>query len=392
MWESVQTRDGYALVSIMDDSIGELPREPVSPVAATETCLLASIRHPQDGYATIVLTDEAEALPRHLTRRYRGTLPTPSRTLSIEQVVEEPLFEATVRSDRVLVEVWTDHEDAPEVMALLVRTEDERPVIESIAKQGTKPTQPFQRTDDPEVTAEALTNLNNPDERIAVEGLVQVVATVDDFYVVEKAILDCLDAAGATVRAMAVTCIGNAVRAHRRLSANLLRALERACASEDPDVRRRAEYALGDFELFVRRRCSTLTMFRFEDGALNGPASGDAIAELRRAVPRLPSDYLDYLAVHDGGEGEVPATCLFLLRVAELIPYQRDTRIEEFSPGFFVFGTNGGGETFAFDLRANPPHVVMMPAIGGSEDAIKQAATFSDFLLGIAWGTLPTFA
>jgi hypothetical protein len=51
---------------------------------------------------------------------------------------------------------------------------------------------------------------------------------------------------------------------------------------------------------------------------------------------------------------------------------------------FVIFGSNGGGEVFAFDRDGR---AVVVPWIGGVDDAIPQG-TFSDFLAGLVEGRL----
>ena len=60
----------------------------------------------------------------------------------------------------------------------------------------------------------------------------------------------------------------------------------------------------------------------------------------------------------------------------------RDFGIPESLPGFFGFGSNGGGELLALDVRSGPPHkVVMVPFIPMDEDeAVTIAQTFAEFV------------
>jgi hypothetical protein len=56
----------------------------------------------------------------------------------------------------------------------------------------------------------------------------------------------------------------------------------------------------------------------------------------------------------------------------------------EMYPGHFVFGSNGGLETIAFDTRAKPPWpVVMYDPIAGTESAVTIAKNMEEFIRAI---------
>lgn len=96
---------------------------------------------------------------------------------------------------------------------------------------------------------------------------------------------------------------------------------------------------------------------------------------------RLPADYRSFLAVSDGGEGFVGDNYLILWRASELLPFNRDYEVASYATGLIGFGSNGGGEMFAFDCRLQPPPVVIVPFIGLShEDALVVADSFSGLL------------
>jgi len=56
--------------------------------------------------------------------------------------------------------------------------------------------------------------------------------------------------------------------------------------------------------------------------------------------------------------------------------------------GLFIFGSNGGGETFALDMRGQEPWpVVMVDCIAGMESVRRIAPNMDEFVLAIG---LPT--
>ena len=67
----------------------------------------------------------------------------------------------------------------------------------------------------------------------------------------------------------------------------------------------------------------------------------------------LPQVYLDLLAFSNGGEGPFGAQpgWLVLSSAEEAARTWSDEVYAKFFPGYFVFGSNGAGEAFAFDLN-----------------------------------------
>jgi cell wall assembly regulator SMI1 len=56
-----------------------------------------------------------------------------------------------------------------------------------------------------------------------------------------------------------------------------------------------------------------------------------------------------------------------------------------YTPELLAFGSNGGGEAFAFDMRFGVNDVIQIPFIGMDiETAYRIAPTFTDFLEAIS--------
>jgi cell wall assembly regulator SMI1 len=74
-----------------------------------------------------------------------------------------------------------------------------------------------------------------------------------------------------------------------------------------------------------------------------------------------------------------------LWRVEELRAFNNEYEVEKYAPGLLFFGSDGGGEGFAFDLRTPQLTIVQVPFIGMSlTDAIPVASNFQEFLAAIA--------
>lgn len=113
------------------------------------------------------------------------------------------------------------------------------------------------------------------------------------------------------------------------------------------------------------------------------PASEAALARLRvESGIRLPSAYLTMLAESNGGEGDLGVNPGWIaLWSAEDVPsHNAGYSVAEALPGFFGFGSNGGGELLAFDVRGGEPYpIVMVPFIPMQvEDAVKIAGSFEE--------------
>jgi hypothetical protein len=95
----------------------------------------------------------------------------------------------------------------------------------------------------------------------------------------------------------------------------------------------------------------------------------------------LPAAYRDYIAQH-GTKGFVgDGAYLMLWKPEELAAMNEGYKVEEFAPGLFLFGSNGGGEAFGFDTRTPDWHIVRIPFIPMSwDDVIPMGETFEQFI------------
>lgn len=101
------------------------------------------------------------------------------------------------------------------------------------------------------------------------------------------------------------------------------------------------------------------------DWQLNPAASDAAILEAGSTCDdRLPLDYVEFLQKQDGGEGFIGENYLILWKAEELAVFNREYEVDKYAPGLLLFGSNGGGEGYAFDKRQQPMSVVRVPFIG----------------------------
>lgn len=118
------------------------------------------------------------------------------------------------------------------------------------------------------------------------------------------------------------------------------------------------------------------------------PATPESIQKLvDNAGKELPEDYLALLSYSDGGEGilGIEPGWLQLWSSADVLEHNKGYEIEEYVPGFFGFGSSGGGELLAFDTQSGEPwKIVMIPFVPMSaKEAIVIAKNLEEFIRAI---------
>ncbi|HWV14979.1 MAG TPA: SMI1/KNR4 family protein, partial [Cellvibrio sp.] len=115
------------------------------------------------------------------------------------------------------------------------------------------------------------------------------------------------------------------------------------------------------------------------DWPFNDGASDFALQEFCSSLHfSLPNDYVEFLRRSDGGEGFVNDNYLILWKLGELKVFNEEYEVDEYAPGIFLFGSNGGGEGYGFDLRSETMKIVSIPFIGMDLDcAIVVASDFT---------------
>ena len=118
------------------------------------------------------------------------------------------------------------------------------------------------------------------------------------------------------------------------------------------------------------------------------PASEAEIMLLvSKARADLPSEYLELLRFSNGGEGPLALAPLWfqLYSVKDCIElcHSNQDIVENYS-GFMFFGSSGGGEWIAFDLRSGKPWpIVAIDLIEGPDGAEEIAPNMTAFIEAI---------
>lgn len=100
----------------------------------------------------------------------------------------------------------------------------------------------------------------------------------------------------------------------------------------------------------------------------------------------LPHDYLEFMRCSNGAEGPIGSTgYLVLWSLEEVITLNQSLEVHKYAPGLILFGSDGGGEAYAFTMSASPRRFVRIPFIPlDLEEARECGKTFAEFLENIA--------
>jgi len=106
-------------------------------------------------------------------------------------------------------------------------------------------------------------------------------------------------------------------------------------------------------------------LYSLTEGQLDPPADLDFVEGLSlRLGVVLPSDYLDFLRQHDGGEGFIGDNYIVFWKAEELADFNREYEVEKYAPDILLFGSDGGGEAYGFDIQSASMPIVRIPFIG----------------------------
>lgn len=93
----------------------------------------------------------------------------------------------------------------------------------------------------------------------------------------------------------------------------------------------------------------------------------------------LPKGFISFYSESNGAEIMSDESYTILWDLANLFELNKNYAVEEFAPGFFIFGADGGGTAFTFEKATGKifemPFIIMT-----KEEAIFISDTFDEFL------------
>ena len=113
------------------------------------------------------------------------------------------------------------------------------------------------------------------------------------------------------------------------------------------------------------------------------PASAETLRAVEQGIGKIfPDDYKAFLLQHNGGDGFIGTSYFILWRAEELSRFNDGYEVSKYAPGLMLFGSNGGGDGFAFDTKTSPYRVMQVPFIGMSRaDEFHVAGSFTELLM-----------
>lgn len=97
----------------------------------------------------------------------------------------------------------------------------------------------------------------------------------------------------------------------------------------------------------------------------------------------LPNDFIEVFSTSNGYEGPIGKSgYLVIWPVEDIHRNNEEYGFLEYLPGIVAFGSDGGGEAFAFDFRNGESTVVQVPFASMSDADVEElAGSFSKFLI-----------
>lgn len=115
----------------------------------------------------------------------------------------------------------------------------------------------------------------------------------------------------------------------------------------------------------------------------NSPFSEESLRKIESEIHMtFPAQYREFMLETGGAEGMIGENSYLVIWPAEeIIPCNKYGKIEEFTPGFIQFASDGGGMAYVFDKRQGDIFIAAIPDDSiHIEDAIILGKTFEEFL------------
>jgi len=117
-----------------------------------------------------------------------------------------------------------------------------------------------------------------------------------------------------------------------------------------------------------------------KDLELNKPASIELIQDVEKNLGiKFPEDYIDFMLFSNGCEGSIGENYIILWNTEDIIENNENYEVQTYAPNIVIFGSNGGGEAFGFDMRNKNIKYIMLPFMFDYNDIIDQGYFLNDF-------------
>jgi hypothetical protein len=113
------------------------------------------------------------------------------------------------------------------------------------------------------------------------------------------------------------------------------------------------------------------------------PGASDEVLRklLAHTKGKLPTQYVQLLHLANGVSGLMEKGFLQVWPAEDVLSLNKQYAVDEFAPGIFLFGSNGGTTGYGFDLRKTNTPVIEVPFVGMSLDEVKvRAGSIEEFL------------
>jgi hypothetical protein len=111
----------------------------------------------------------------------------------------------------------------------------------------------------------------------------------------------------------------------------------------------------------------------------NPPSTKEVELFLKEIDFNLPTGFLEFFKEANGAELSTQEDFILLWPLTDMVQLNREYNVEEYAPGFFVFGSNGGDTAYA--IQRNTGNIFELPFIGMSKEEAKlKSKNFAEFI------------
>jgi SMI1 / KNR4 family (SUKH-1) len=111
-------------------------------------------------------------------------------------------------------------------------------------------------------------------------------------------------------------------------------------------------------------------------------ASPEAFSEVEQYFGiKFPTVYRQFMLRSNGAEGLIGESYVVLYPIEELVDINTGYGTSVVTPGMLLFGGDGGGEAYAFDIRKSAMPIIMVTWVSlDFEEALPAGDSFTAFL------------